>query len=66
MTSDTFVSIRTGEAAEVAGAIWLCNELVLSTAPSLRHGSCGPRGSTVRPGMLTGTLACLGMLPVCE
>ena len=63
MTSDTFVSIRTGEAAEVAGAIWLCNVLVLSTAPSLRHGPCGPRGSTVHPGMLTETQAFPRMLP---
>ena len=63
ITSDTLVSIQIGEAAERAGDAGLCNKMVLSTVPSMRHGSCGPRGSTVHPGMLTETQAFPRMLP---
>ena len=44
------ISTRAG-GEEPAGAVGFCNILVLPAVPSVRHGSCGPRGSTVRPGM---------------
>ena len=40
--------------------------MVLSTGPSVGHGSCGPRGSMVRPGMMTETLAFPGMLSLSD
>ena len=61
--SDTWVSIRTGGEAEPAGIAGLCNIMVLSTVPSVQHGSCSPNDLTVHPEMLTGTLAFPGTPP---
>ena len=66
MISDTLVSIRTGGEVEPAGAARLYNIMVLPTVPSIRHGSCGPRSSTVPPRMLTETPAFSSVLPVSD